>query len=261
MADDKVEISIDGLSRLQSAARDFARAEIERIERVVIEELRSRPAVGLFDEVHARHSWDEYCWALQQGPFDDTIILADMGLGSISGAFDSFLNAFILAEVEKLPKHALTFLSALAVEEDVDSDEKECLGCIWTDGIVKLVTEAVNEHGSRRKLDLIGPDRAHVIGYEIDGAGFVWAVLGCTLATSLVSGQVDAMIDLDADISDLAEEMIETFLAQVRQEEEGGIFVEFLDYFEEQFRSIIIECDVLPCLREMRQNLLEALDR
>ena len=140
-------------------------------------------------------------------------------------------------------------------------DEEECLGCVWLDGIVRIVTEAVNERASHRRLDLIGPHRADVIPCYLEEARFVWSVLGDRVAMDIVGGHVDTMIDPDADISPLAEGMTETFLAQVRQEEEGGIFVEFLDYFEEQFRSIIIECDFLPCLREMRQKLLEALDR
>jgi hypothetical protein len=54
----------DGLARLQSAAADFAHAEIARIAQQVIDRLRSSPANGTFAEVAARHLWDEYCWAL-----------------------------------------------------------------------------------------------------------------------------------------------------------------------------------------------------
>src|SRR5580704_15790109 len=105
MAEEKVEVSLDGLARLQSAARDFARAEIARVVQVVVEELRSRPAEDVFDEVGARHLWDEYCWALQEGPFDVDIILDNTNLGSISDGFDGIVRANILTQVEKLPKH------------------------------------------------------------------------------------------------------------------------------------------------------------
>src|SRR5579871_148744 len=142
MAEERVEVSIDGLSRLQSAARDFARAEIDRIVSAIIEELRSRRAVGIFDEVRARHLWDEYCWALQEGPFDDPMIIEHANLGSLSGGFDGLLQAHIMTEVEKLPKHAQIFLSAVAFEEDVQIAEKAHIGGIWIDGIVKVVTDA-----------------------------------------------------------------------------------------------------------------------
>ncbi len=260
MAEEKAGVSIDGLSRLQSAGRDFARAEIDRIVRVAIGELRSRSAEGVFEDVHARHLWDEYCWALREGPFDDHIIIGNTDFGSISAAFDGLLEAHVLAEVEKLPKHAQVFLSALAFEEDDDSDEEECLGCIWTDGVVKVVTEAVNECASRRNLDLIGPDRAEAIGYEIEGIGFVWSMLDRTEAIGLISAHVDTMFDPDADLHPLAEEMVEAFLATAREDEDGGVFLEFLGHFERKIGSMIEDGDVLPFLQEMRRKLLDAWD-
>jgi hypothetical protein len=248
MTKEKVEVSINGLARLQCAADDFALAEAARIVQVVIEELRSRPAEGVFEEIHARHFWDEYCWALQEGPF------------SIAGAFDGLLHAHIQAEVEKLPKHAQVFLSALAVEEDPDTDDEEFLGCIWADGIAKLVTEAVNERACQRSLYLIGPDRADAIRYEIEGIGFVWSMLDRTEAMEIVSAHVDLMIDPDADLSLLADEMVEAFLTAAREDEDGAFFQAFVNHFEGKLRWIIMEEDVLPSVREMRTKLLKAWD-
>jgi hypothetical protein len=212
MADEKVEVSIDGLSRLQFAAQDFARVEIGRIVGAVIAELRSRPAEDVFGDVYARHFWDEYCWALEEGPFDISFGLDNTDFGTLSGAFEDILRAVILAEVERLPKHAQILLTTLAIEEDSKSDEVEWLGCIWIEGIAKLVTEAVNERASKRNLSLIGPDRADAIGYEIEGAGFVWSVLDRNVAMNLISDHVEAMIDPKADLSPLAEDMVEVFL-------------------------------------------------
>ena len=261
MAEEKIEVSIDGLSRLQSAARDFARAEVARIVQVVIGKLRSRPAEGILgDVVHARHLWDEYCWALQEGPFDDPTIIGDMNLGSISDAFEGLLDAFISTEVEELPKHAQTFLSALAFEEDPDTDDEEFLGSIWVDGIAKLVTEAVNERACQRSLYLLGPDRADVIRYEIAGIGFVWSMLDHTEAIDLVSGHVDAMIDPDADLAELADEMVDAFLTAARDDNDGAFFQAFVDQFEDKVRWMLKEQDLLPSLREMRTELLKAWD-
>jgi hypothetical protein len=248
MEEEKVEVSINGLSRLQSAADDFARAESAGIARAVIEDLRSRPAEGVFEEVHARHLWDEYCWALQEGPFP------------ISGAFDGLLHAHIHAEIEELPRYAQVFLSAFAVEEDPDTDDEEFFGCIWVDGIAKLVTEAVNERACQRSLYLIGPDRADAIPYEIEGIGFVWSMLDRTEAMDLVSAHVDSMIDPDADLSLLADEMVEAFLTAAIEDEDGAFFQASVNHFEGKLRWIIMEEDVLPSLREMRTKLLKAWD-
>lgn len=101
----------------------------------------------------------------------------DVSLGSLGGAFDDVVRGAIQTEVEKLPKHALVFLSVHAFEEDTDSDLEDALGRIWIDGIVSLVLDELNTRASNRNLDLIGPDRGDVIGYAVDGSGMVWSVL------------------------------------------------------------------------------------
>jgi hypothetical protein len=52
-------------------------------------------------------------------------LLGNVSLGSLSSAFDDAVRGSILAEVEKLPRHAQVFVSALAFEEDGDSDKEE----------------------------------------------------------------------------------------------------------------------------------------
>lgn len=262
MVEGRVEVSLDGLARLQSAASDFARAEVARIVQAVIDDLRSRPAVGTFgDAVAARHLWDEYCWTLQEGPFDHDMGWDDMRLGSLSGALEEMLRAFIENEVEKLSKHALIFLSAQAFEEDVDSDEEESLGNIWIDGIVNMIAEEVNHRASRRNLDLIGPHRGDVIGYVIEGYGLVWSVLSDRgEAMDLITSQMHTMIDPEFDLSEIAEEMVDGFMAAANEDAEGTLFAGFLERFADDVRSLVRENDVLPSLKKMRAALLERLD-
>ena len=185
MAEEMVQVSLDGLARLQSAAVEFARPEMVRITEAVIASLEASPAIGFFGDVAARHMWDEYCWALQEGPF--------------SGNWDDTIRAFVSGEVEKLPKHALVFLTAHVFETGAVFDESGSLGSICVDGIVKVVLEEINGRASRRNLYLIGPHRADVIGGEIDGGGTVWAALSDRgEATDLIAGYADAMIDAKA---------------------------------------------------------------
>ncbi len=261
MSEDRVEVSQDGLTRLQSAAGDFARAEIGRIVGAVVDDLRSRPANDAFGDVAARHLWDEYCWSLQEGPFDDDMGWDDVRLGSLSGAFDDLVRASIQTEVEKLPKHALVFLSVQAFEEDADSDEEEAVGSIWIDGIVSLVLDDVNTRASRRTLDLIGPHRGDVIGYEVQGSGMVWSVLSERgEAMDLIASHCDALLDPDDDLSDLVEEMVEAFMAAAAEDDEGEVFSVFLDHFGDEVRALVREKDVVPSLEDMRAGLLHRLD-
>ncbi|HEV7434612.1 MAG TPA: hypothetical protein VGO22_07050 [Pseudorhizobium sp.] len=261
MAEDRVEVSRDGLTRLQSAAGDFARADIARIVGAAIDDLRSRPANGIFGDVAARHLWDEYCWSLQEGPFDDDMGWDDVRLGSLSSAFEDVVRASIQTEVEKLPRHALVFLSARAFEEDDDNEEDECLGGIWIDGIVSLVLDEVNSRASRRTLDLIGPHRGDVIGYEVEGSGMVWSVLSDRgEALDLIASHCDALIDPEGDLSDLADEMVEAFMAAAAEDDEGAVFSVFLEHFEDEVRALVREKDVVPSLEDIRAGLLHRLD-
>jgi hypothetical protein len=185
----------------------------------------------------------------------------DVRLGSLSGAFDDVVRASIQTEVEKLPRHALVFLSAQAFEEDDDSDEEESLGSIWIDGIVSLVLDEVNSRASRRTLDLIGPHRGDVIGYEVEGSGMVWSVLSDRgEAMDLIASHCDALIDPAGDLSDLADEMVEAFMAAAAEDDEGEVFSVFLERFEDDVRALVREKDVLPSLADMRAGLLDRLD-
>lgn len=260
MAEDRVEVSRDGLSRLQSAAEAFARAEVARIAGAVIDDLRSQSANDTFGDVAARHLWDEYCWSLQEGPFDDDMGWDDLRLGSLSGAFEDVVHASVQAEVEKLPRHALVFLSAQAFEEDHDSDE-ESLGGIWIEGIVSLVLDEVNSRASRRTLDLIGPHRGDVIGYEVEGSGMVWSILSDRgEAMDLIASHCDALIDPEGGLSDLADEMVEAFMAAAAEDDEGEVFSVFLERFEDDIRALVRDKDVLPSLENMRAGLLDRLE-
>lgn len=249
MADEKVEVSLTGLARLQSAAKDFARSEIARISEAVVDELRSRSAIGAFGDVAARHIWDEYCWNLQER--------------SASGNWRAHVGAFAHGEMEKLPNHALVFLSALFFDEDDDRDEDEEVGSIWIEGIVSAIMEEIDSRAAQRNLDLIGPGRAEVIGHVIAGSGMVWSALSDRgEATDLISSHVDAMIDPDAELSELASELVEAFMAAAEKEVDldGTIVTEFLQNFEPDIRALLIEKDVLPALQGMRLGLLKWLD-
>lgn len=74
MTEDVVQVSLDGLLALQSAAKSFARAELSRIAGAAIADLLSQPIVGYYEGVAARHIWDEYCWALQDGPLGECLL-------------------------------------------------------------------------------------------------------------------------------------------------------------------------------------------
>ena len=76
----------------------------------------------------------------------------------------------------------------------------------------------------------------------------------------LIASHCDALIDPEGDLSDLAEEMVEAFMAAAAEDDEGEVFFNFLERFEDDVRVLVRDKDVLPCLEDMRAGLLDRLD-
>jgi hypothetical protein len=261
MSDQQILVSSDGLTRLQSAIFDFARVEVASITQAVIGDLCSRPATGIFEEVMARHLWDEFCWELQEGPFDADMSLGGLRIGSLSGSFDDLLQASIIRCIERVAPYSKVLLSSLAFEEDDDSNEAHSLGNVWIDGIANLIIGQLNGRASQRNLSLIGPDRVDAIGYEISGSGVVWSVLSDRdEAMGLISLYADALIKPDGDLSELVDAMVDAFMATANENAEEAV-CDLLGSFGEQVRSMLRDNDIIPSLHAMRASLLLQLDQ
>lgn len=257
MTNNRIESDTDSLSQLLSAAESAARPEIDRIVQAVIDQLRSRSPIGTFDDVAARHMWDEYCWVLQEGPYDDNY----MGMGSLSTNWESTVQSFVSSEIETLPKHLLVFLTVYAAENGSDADEYE-IGSIDINAIESIIMEKIAEKVSDRNLDLIGPYRAEVIGYEVSREGIVCSALSSAdLLSEILASHVDTLIDTDADLSEIALEMVDAYIDLIKTEaESGSALPEFLVRFEDDIKALINNNDILPALENMRGELLESLD-
>lgn len=254
------DITHDGLLQIKSAAESFAKAEAKRIVQAFIEDLRGRAPQDTFGDLAARHLWDEYCWSLQEGPFDDDMGWDDVDLGSVSGAFDGLVRLVIEAEIEKLPHYLQVFLTVKAVEESYDIDEN-AIGGTWMNGMVDLILEDLNSKACSRDLGLIGPYRADVIFYDLEGSGTVWSALTDRgEADELIAPYVDALLDPDSDLWGVADDLVDAYVNAARQEAEGSIMADFLDNFDLIIREMLTKEDVLPNLKEMRAKILEVMD-
>lgn len=108
------DAALEGVRALQTTALEFAHVETTRIATTVVGELCNRTTIGMFPETAARHIWDGYCGAVQEGLFDDDQSYGGMALGSISGNLDDTVRAFVRSHVEAVREHEHVFLSALA---------------------------------------------------------------------------------------------------------------------------------------------------
>ncbi len=253
-----MEMGAQGIAQLLSAAESAARPEVERMVAAVIDGLRGMPPVGIFDEIASRHMWDEYCWILQNGPYDEDIT----GLGvSLDQGCDELLRSSIYAEIETLPRHAKVFLSLYAAERTEHDAEYEP-GSIWIDGIASLLVVEVSEKASRRNLDLIGPHRGDVIGSELSSEGIVCSALSnADLFSEVLASHVDVMIDPEADLSSIAHELVDAYVGLIVNETESSMDLsELFERFGSDIKTLLIEKDVLPALVNMHGELQGLLD-
>jgi len=68
------------------------------------------------------------------------------------------------------------------------------------------------------------------------------------------------MVDPDADLSEVASEMVEAFIAAAIEEVDGTVVAEFFERFEDDVKTLLTEKDVLPALDDMRGALVVRLD-
>ena len=173
MPDDDRKIDDDGLARLLSAAESAARSEFKRIVEATIADLQSQSPIGIFGDVAARHMWDEYCWTIQDGPYDDNFL----GFGSLSENWNSTVKSFVSTKLEVLPDHLLVLLSLYASEQRSDGVDDYRIGCICLETIESVIMDEIARKASGRNLDLIGPHRGDAIGYEVSSEGLVGSAL------------------------------------------------------------------------------------
>ena len=258
---DKIEIDTANYERLVAAACSIAKPELERLVQTTIASLSDMDAVGLFGDVAARHLWDEYCWQLQEGPYDDD----DFGFGSTSRNFDEVLDTVITGELEELPKHTLLFLS-IYTRNDAgdagDANDPENIGGISRDDIAAAVLERVTQAASRRNLDFIGPDRGDVIPMEISLGGLIGEALSHAGEESdFLSEYVDELLaGGDDDIANISHALLERYMELLHEDEDGLLLAALRDRFEKDIRALVLEQDIRPAVEDAVGQLQWTLD-
>lgn len=258
---DKIEIDIANYERLVAAACSIAKPALERLVQTTIASLSDMDAVGLFGDVAARHLWDEYCWQLQEGPYDDD----DFGFGSTSRNFDEVLNTVITDALEELPKHILLFLS-IYTRNDAgdagDANDPENIGGISRDDIAAAVLERVGQAASGRNLDFIGPARGDVIPMEISLGGLIGEALSEAGETSdFLSEYVDELLaGGDDDIANISHALLERYMELLHEDEDGLLLAALRDRFEKDIRALVLEQDIRPAVEDAVGQLQWTLD-
>jgi hypothetical protein len=132
--------------RIFAAVRAYARREFAALIPKVIYRLQRLPATGVYGDDYAfKTLWDEYCYEIQEGPFDLPGVL------SPAGAWDHTIPAFLDDVIERIPHHQAILLSVFAAWELEVNDEK-LIGSLWLDGIRQVLRSRLAEKAGERRL-------------------------------------------------------------------------------------------------------------
>lgn len=254
-----IEVAADDYDRFVHAARAAAAPELDNLVRTVITALREMDAVGLFGGLAARHLWDEYCWQLQEGPYDDD----DVGFGSTSSNFREILSTTINGALDALPKHTLLFLSIYARNDIDDADDPDGIGSISRGDIATAVLEGVEKIASRRNLDFIGPYRGDVIPMEISLDGLAGDALSEADGQSdFLSEHIeDLLVGGEEEITHISHALLERYMELLHEDEDGRMLSTLLERFEKQIKALVLEKDIRPAVEDAVAQLEAALDK
>ncbi len=167
MSNETIQIPTGDYDRFVQAACAAAATEMEKLVQATISTLRDMDATGMFGDIAARHLWDEYCWQLQEGPYDND----DFGFGSTSENFEKVLDGVIAGALDELPQHTLLFLSIYTRNDLEEESDSGSIGGISRYDIASAVRERVSGAAAWRNLDVIGPYRGDVISMEVSLGG------------------------------------------------------------------------------------------
>ncbi|QTX22463.1 hypothetical protein [Comamonas aquatica] len=248
----------DTQNLLLSAANDVAKAHVETIKQAVIAAMSQSDATGMMGDFASRHLWDDYCWHIQEGPFDND----DIGFGSTDSNFQITTETFIEAELEKLAPSILHLLGVYICDA-----EGMCEGCVAggysLEELTAFILQRLDETASRRNLGLIGPDRADVICYDHTLNGLVGEALNeAEERSDLLSQHADALLSDDPAIhKQVSHELLERYMQLLHEAAEDSFaLTDLLSKFNAEIRQLVLERDLVPHLEDLIGQLQESLD-
>ena len=258
MNHETIQVPTGDYDRFVQAACAAAATEMEKLVQATISTLRGMDANGMFGDVAARHLWDEYCWQLQEGPYDND----DFGFGSTSDNFEEMLDGVIAAAIDALPQHTLLFLS-IYTRNDLDAEsDSDSIGGISRDDIASAVLERVSRDAARRNLDFIGPYRGDVIPMEISLGGLAGEALSEVREQSdFLAEHLDQILEGGAsNISDISHALLERYVELIHEDGSGALLTELFERFESDIRALVLERDICPAVEDAIGQLEKMLE-
>jgi hypothetical protein len=262
----------------------FSEGLINRLVSDVRNRLAQLEPGGVFPQTICRHVWDEYCWSVQEGPFDTPEWFGGRNFGSVDDAMNDLIGTFVGAACADL---GIQDRRLLEVARDVLPARPKRMRLIGLDDCDQVTTdaeenpEADHEQGddeslehylfeevadrlsslaSRSNIALLGPDRAENLPYEISWpSGWISDALD-DMRGDLVQQHADALLGADDDASDLIDAITEeVWKVLVDNASDMNIVSDFFDDHEQEIRQLLkgLATSFVEELRAEAQSMLD----
>ena len=235
------------VERLNGAAAEVGKAELENIAQAVISELKENAPYGLYgDDVAVQNLWDEYCWWLQE----------DSSVGDL----EEVIQSYVCAKIDQLPSHALICLTAYsyAVSDDQYIDDDLSIGTISKHHIQRACISLIIEKNLQRKLSLISPERVYDIGFYVKKNGVVFSTLYPETLNEILATHFDSLI-YSEELSSIVSDIVDAYLEQITDKAESYDLSDLLGVLKPDIKELLIIRDIMPDILSTQAALKEAL--
>lgn len=235
------------VERLNGAAAEVGKAELENIAQAVISALKENASYGLYgDDVAVQNLWDEYCWWLQE----------DSSIGNL----EEVIEAYVYAKIDQLPRHTLICLTAYsyAVSDDPYIDENLSIGTISKHDIQRACISLIIEKNLERQLNLIGPGRVYEIGFYVKKDGVVFSALYTETLNEILATHLNSLI-YSEELSSVASDIADAYLEQITDEVESHDLSDLIGVLKPDIKELLITRDIMPDILSTQAALQEAL--
>jgi hypothetical protein len=239
---------------LLAAIRVFSREEVRRIGNSVIARLQDITPSELFGDIRARSVWDEYCWNMQEGPFDADEWSGVVRFGSVSQRLEDMVADAAEAEVAQLQPRTLDLINiglgsiprpAQMLPENwedddiLDDDPPSAL-------LLAEVIDWIQGSAAQEDLRVIGPDRGAAvwdrIGQNARDETYIMAWLAdLDTAAGFTETHVDTLADPASDLGPLIAEATEIVFERLRDLVERTPMEGFVDACRGDIHGMIHE--------------------
>jgi hypothetical protein len=206
------------------AAQRFADARFAALAAIIVDRMKDMPPTKIYGDVrNFRSLWDEYCFEIQAGPFDNpSQEMLGGPIDLMTSMWDPTVDTWIAGDVEAMPKAEVLLLRVVAEHQSDELDEPSGPPLTKYDPLCRVVRSLIDTQATERHMSEIEEygehwqlteddrellDRSCAAvrtlavmansGCDLIAVGEAWQALGAILDAEMVAVNVELTLGLE----------------------------------------------------------------